>query len=686
MWHPSRLDLPRNQRAPVVLHSHMRRNVLIILGVAVLVWGILAIALGSPGLRLSGSGSGTSTGTGTGTGTASSGVSPACLPATFDRTAALGGTGVDVSPAPGSVTANPRAQISFLGVPAAEIRAVSVAGARSGAHAGGLRGYSQGDGGSFVPDTPFDPGEHVTVHATVGPGAGKRVAFEFRVDTPYPTGGVPPFGNPRAAPADYQSFATLPGAQVPILSVTLPDRDPAAGDILTTNGPGPGQYGPLIYTPQGTLVWFDRLPAGETAEDLSEQTYAGQRDLTWWRGRVLELGFGQGEDVIMNSRYQTVARVPGGNGLHADLHDFQLAPGGVAYITAYNPIRCNLSPLGGARDGAIIDTAIQEIDIATGLVRWEWHSLDHIPASQSETPTATNSRPWDWFHINSIDVEGAGPGGAAGTAGAGAAGAAGAASANSPGDLFISARNTWAGYQLEGGSGRILWQLGGLKSSFKMGRGTETAWQHDGRILPDGEVTFFDDGSNPPIHHQSRAVRIALDFATHEARLASSYTHLNPPLLAASQGNMQTLSGGAGTVVGYGGVPAISEFSPSGSLLFDAHLPYEMAFYRAFRFPWSGRPASPPAVLASLNDTGEETIVHASWNGATAVAFWRVLAGGHTGPLAARATIPAGGFESSTTLPVHYAHAAVQALDSAGHVLGSSATVPVTSYAASLPG
>jgi Arylsulfotransferase (ASST) len=303
--------------------------------------------------------------------------------------------------------------------------------------------------------------------------------------------------------------------------------------------------------------------------------------------------------------------------------------------------------------------------------------------------------PWDWFHINSIDVEGAGPGGAsAGPAGVGQTGVGqtgtgragvGRAGANSSGDLFISARNTWAGYQIEGGSGRILWQLGGLKSSFKMGHGTETAWQHDGRILPDGEVTFFDDGSNPPIHHQSRAVRIALDFATHEARLASSYTHLNPPLLAASQGNMQTLSGGAGTVVGYGGVPAISEFSPSGALLFDAHLPYEMAFYRAFRFPWSGRPASPPAVLASLNDTSEETIVHASWNGATEVAAWRVLAAHHTGSLAVRATIPADGFESSTTLPVKYARVAVQALDSAGHVLGTSHTVAVVSYAASLP-
>lgn len=695
MWHPSRLDARgRDQRAHGLfyLHTPMRRYGLIILGIVVLAWGVSAIVLGSPSLTLQ---SGSS---------ATSGVSPACLPATLRHTATLPGTTVDVSPEPGSGTANPHTQISFLGAPAVEIHAVSVTGQRSGPHSGSLHDYSQGDGASFVPDTPFDAGEHVTVHATLGAGAAaKRVAFGFGVDTPYPTGGVAEFGNPRAAPADYQSFATLPGVQVPVLTVTTPDRDPAAGDILTTNGPGPGQYGPLIYTPQGQLVWFDHLPVGETAEDLNEQTYGGRRTLTWWRGRVLELGFGQGEDVVMSSGYRIVARVPGGNGLHADLHDFRIAPHDVAYITAYNPIRCNLAPLQGARDGAIIDTAIQEIDMSTGLVRWEWHSLDHVAAAESETPTATNTRPWDWFHINSIDVEGAGseqagPGtgvgeasgarvGEASGAGVGETSRAGVGRAgfdSSPGNLFISARNTWAGYQIEGGSGRILWRLGGLKSSFKMGRGTETAWQHDGRILPDGEVTFFDDGSNPPIHHQSRAMRIALDFATREARLASSFTHSDPPLLAASQGNMQTLASG-NTVVGYGGVPAISEYARDGALLFDAHLPYEMAFYRAFRFPWSGRPASPPAVLASLNDTGEETIVHASWNGATEVAAWRVLAGKHTGPLAERATIPAGGFESSTTLPVKYARVAVQALNSAGRVLGTSRTVAVVSYAASLP-
>ncbi len=625
----------------------MRRNGYIVLLVALLAWVLAALVSGSLDLGLS-----------DGSSPAMAKAAPNCLPTKLEHSAMLA-DGVAVSPEPESDTANPHTQISFLGANAADIGQVTVVGSQSGRHDGHLSGYSQGGGGSFVPDKPFDPGERVTVDAVIGAGAaGKQVEFGFHVDTPYPTADVPPFPNPAPAPADYQSFYTMPAVQAPILTVTAPDRDPGAGDILTTNGPGPGQYGPLIYTPQGRLVWFDKLSGGETAEDLSEQTYEGQRDLTWWRGRVLSLGFGQGEDVVMNAAYQTVARVAGGNGLRADLHDFQIAPDDVAFITAFNPIRCDLKTVkGGAANGVITDTAIQEIDIKTGLVRWEWHSLDHVAASESEAEPEAGT-PWDWFHLNSIDRE-------------------------PDGNLLISARSTWATYELERGTGKILWRLGGLKSSFKMGPGTETAWQHDARMLPDGEITLFDDGSNPPIHKQSRAVRIALNFATHEARLAAVYTHTNPPLLAASQGNTQTLPDGS-TLVGYGAVPEISEYATNGSLLFDADLPLDMTFYRAFRFPWNGRPLSAPATFASLNNTGEETIVHASWNGATGVAAWRVLAGTNGASLAARATIPVSGFESSVMLPAKYARVEVQALDSHGHLLASSAPVEVVSYAHSL--
>jgi hypothetical protein len=644
----------------------MNPNRLIVALVAFVALVAAAVVLG--GCGGSGSGSGSS---------AQSGVSPACLPSTLDHSAKLAGVPVDVSPAPETDTANPATQISFLGVQATRIKVVSVVGERSGAHAGRLEAYSQGDGASFVPDKPFDAGERVLVQAMIArspvptqvsavartAAARTQVAFGFQVDTPYSTADVPAYKNPPASPADQESFDTLPGVKAPVLTVTTPDRDPAAGDLFTTNGPGPGAYGPLIYTPQGRLVWFDQLSGGLTAEDLNVQSYEGKRDLTFWQGKVLSLGFGQGEDVVLDSSYRHVATVRGGNGLQADLHEFQIEPGDVAYITAYNPIRCDLSKAEGSSKGALVDTAVQEIDIKTGLVRWEWHSLDHVAVTESET-SPPKGVPWDWFHLNSIDLEGG--------------------DSNRSGNILISARSTWAAYQLEGGRGRILWRLGGLKSSFRMGPGTKTAWQHDGRVLPDGEITLFDDGSNPPVHAQSRALRIRLNQRTHTATLAKVYTHPNPPLLSASQGNMQTLADG-NTVVEYGGVPEISEYAAGGALLFDAHLPYTEASYRGFRFPWNGRPSSPPAVMANLNNTGEQTIVHMSWNGATEVASWRVLAGEHPQALTARTTIAAGGFESSTILTKKYAYAAVQALDSAGRVLGTSPTARVGSFASALP-
>ncbi len=298
-------------------------------------------------------------------------------------------------------------------------------------------------------------------------------------------------------------------------------------------------------------------------------------------------------------------------------------------------------------------------------MRWEWHSLDHIGAAESEVEMPTDATPWDYFHLNSIDLGGAGT--------------------NSPGNMLISARSTWAGYQLEGGAGKVLWRLGGNKSSFKMGPGTRMAWQHDGRVLSDGELTFFDDGSNPPIHHQSRAVRISARPRGPRSAPCVRLHARQPAAAGLEPGQHADAARTATRSSATAGCPRSASTRKDGSLLFDAHQPYDMSFYRAFRFPWSGRPLSPPAVLASLNNTGEETIVHASWNGATERGLLARarrarprLAGGagdDPGRVVSRAR---------RRCPQKYAYVAVQALDAAGHVLGSSPTVRVISFSASL--
>ncbi len=50
-------------------------------------------------------------------------------------------------------------------------------------------------------------------------------------------------------------------------------------------------------------------------------------------------------------------------------------------------------------------------------------------------------------------------------------------------------------------------------------------------------------------------------------------------------GNAQTTPGGD-LFVGWGSLPYISEFSPSGKLLFNAELPAGVSTYRAYLLPW----------------------------------------------------------------------------------------------------
>jgi len=74
---------------------------------------------------------------------------------------------------------------------------------------------------------------------------------------------------------------------------------------------------------------------------------------------------------------------------------------------------------------------------------------------------------------------------------------------------------------------------------------------------------------------------------------------------------------------------------------------------------------------------GGEGVVYASWNGATLVASWRVLAGPSVSNLTAVAQAAHSGFETAIALPsgVVGPYLAVQALDGAGHVLGTSAAI-----------
>jgi hypothetical protein len=600
------------------------------------------------------------------------GPSPSCVPPHLNVSAALAEERVTVSPAPETRDASATTQISMLGVPAGELTNVSVSGSRSGAHAGRLLAYSQGDGASFVPSHPFDGGELVSVHAELHEGA--RVipfAWSFTVavrDDPgvhsnaVGTGTAKSTTTP-AAPKEYQSFHSRPELRPPDVTVSSEDRS-ATGDLFLAPYSGIGQYGPMILGEHGQLVWFKPLgPPGTRAANFQVQQYEGKPVLTWWQDPLIVGSVHTSGEVIANSSYQTIHVVRAGNGYQPDLHEFLITPQGTGLITVYDAIECNLSSVGGPANGAVADTLVQEIDLKTGLVMYEWHSLDHVPLSNSYSSAAPTSRaePFDYFHINSINLGGVG--------------------SNQSGEILIDSRNTWAAYDTSAKTGRVLWELGGKRSSFKLAPGAATAWQHDAVLQPNGNITFFDNGAFPQVHPQSRAIELALDTHTMTATLARSYAHHNP-LVAGSQGNLQVLANGD-WMVGWGQAGYLSEVAPSGQVLFNAHLPPDWESYRTFVLPWSAHPTQPPAIAAEASPQGKlpaGASVYASWNGATEVSSWQVIAG--STPSALKPTgsaVAKSGFETTIAVPGLAAgsYVAVQALGANGSVIGTSPTVAV---------
>jgi hypothetical protein len=567
-----------------------------------------------------------------------------------------------VNPFPGTPDASPQSQIIFSALAETDVASVSVLGSRSGLHAGHLITLPDHAGVAFVPDRPFSAGERVQVNASLtSPEAGTAsgapgathlgwwftVVLPVRLPSTLPSGSAQdvPSNSPRATAAGsggrVQSFRSQANFHPPVVNFSS-DPDGSSGDIFLSPNNSP-QVGAMIVDGRGHLVWFRRVQHSADF-NLQVQHYQGHPVLTWWHGNV-DNGHGiNGQGMVMGQSYRTMHIVTAGHGYTSDLHEFQLTPQGTALIDAYVPVRMNLSSYGGPKNGTVYDNVIQNIDIKSNHVLWEWHSLGHIPLSASYAHP-TSAQPWDYLHLNSIDLQ-----------------------PNQ--NLLISGRDTWGVYLIGERKGSVIWSLGGKNPTFNMGTGTNFEWQHDARMIGQ-TLSVFDDAGLPQEESQSSAKQILVNRTALTATLQRAYTH-SPQLLAGSQGNAQTLPNN-NIFVGWGSEPDFSEYNSSGQQIFNGSFPLGVTSYRAYRFPWSGQPKVPPAMANSPGRTGTVT-VWASWNGATTVGSWRVLGGPKSDSLhVLDARTATQGFETRVVLHSEPRFFAVQALGQKGKVIATSA-------------
>jgi EmrB/QacA subfamily drug resistance transporter len=455
------------------------------------------------------------------------------------------------------------------------------------------------------------------------------------------------------------TFVSAPALHPPAIRVTqrAPTGQLAPGYIFTTGfydlnePPIAGQSGPLILDNDLQPVWFAPVPERVAAANLSLQTYEGKPVLSWWQGRVTNTGATEtGEDVVVDQHYQPIARLKATGGWVLTLHELAIS-GEDIWVTANKNIPRDLSKYGGAYNGALIDSAVQEYNLKTGKLIRNWDALDHIPLSDAQASLPTNGFPWDAYHINSIELTG-------------------------NGKFLVSMRNTWAAYLVDIASGRIEWTLGGRHSSFKFGSGAAFQWQHDVRLTNGSTVTMFDDhccqltggGTSVAATGPSRGLVLRLDSPARTASLVAQYPG-DGKFESEYMGDTQLLANG-NVFVGWGSEPYFSEYSRSGKLLLEGELPGPNLTYRATLGKWVGMPLSPPVGAARRG--GGKTTVYASWNGATEVASWRVLGESAAGRLAALKTTPKSGFETAVEVPGSYTRFKLEALDVNGRAIGAS--------------
>ncbi len=460
------------------------------------------------------------------------------------------------------------------------------------------------------------------------------------------TGAASPTASGATAGVRYRS---RPDLSPPHVDIDIPAGPVAPGLVFLTPNNGAGASGPTIVDNDGELMWM--LPVrGRNVTDFRVATYRGQPVLAWWEGTV-NGGIGSGECVIADTSYRQIARIAAGDGRTVDLHEFQITPEGTALFFADAGVRPLLAagatpaPSGtSSASPSVLDCAIQEVDIATGRLLWEWHAIDHIAIDETYVKAPVSDKDlFDYVHTNSISVE-------------------------PDGSLLVSARNTSAVYKIDRSTGAIVWRLGGRRSDFRFGAGATFGWQHDVRRQADGTITMFDDES-PPV--PARALVLHVDESARTVQFVRSFTRSQPDLVS-SQGNVQALANG-NVFVGWGSTPFCSEFDPSGRLVFDATFPSAVQSYRDFRYEWVGDPTDLPVIAVA--PAGSGLTVYASWNGATQLASWEVLAGPDDAHLAIVASATRAGFETAIHVSTAHAALAVRALDASGRTLGTSAAM-----------
>ncbi|PWY83373.1 hypothetical protein BO70DRAFT_313657 [Aspergillus heteromorphus CBS 117.55] len=473
------------------------------------------------------------------------------------------------------------------------------------------------------------------------------------------------------ATADGQ-YRSRPDISTPQLNITVPAPD-ANGTEYVFIAPYSDyiqQSGAYIYRKNGDLIWSGIGYYAGFVANFHTTTYHGETVLQAFQGTMDTLhGEGFGQYVLLNQNYEHVVTAKTGNHRIPSIHEFNVIDGKTALVEIYLPTVANLSAYGGNPSQQWIGNGLfQEFDIETGELVFEWNSLDHLdPAdsliklNSSSAESGLNSTDtWDYVHLNSVDKD-------------------------KEGNYLLSSRHFSTIFKINGSDGSIIWQLGGLHSTFTYN--FTFGFQHHARWHYESEqkevISFFDNSGDGTItfNNVSRALIVELDHTNNTATILRKAT-APYGIQAASQGNVQLLSD-ANLFVNWGQAGAITQFNSDNEVIYHAFIE-EAVSYRGFLSNWTGTPYEDPAIAAYV-DSSNTTRLYVSWNGDTETRGWRfyqTASGNQTQYLGAVARTS---FETtllweSEEHPAKSGAYYAEAVDAENRVLGRTNPVTATEY------
>jgi hypothetical protein len=387
-------------------------------------------------------------------------------------------------------------------------------------------------------------------------------------------------------------------------------------NVYTKNHPS-WTGGSTIYDNAGHVVWYKPSSSIWVTEPV---TYQGQPALAYYQRTKVFAAWNAGYWVILNQSYQKVAEIHAGNGLAADHHELVLTDHGTALIDSYNPVKMDLSQYGGSATATVWEGVVQEVSLTTGQVLFEWHSLKYIPVTDTYVSLQTPSV--DYFHMNAIAED-------------------------TDGNLIVSGRFVSTIIKINRSTGDVMWRLGGKESDFQFIGDGGPSMQHDVRVVGPSTYSAFDNGMLRTPHY-SRGVTWQVDLFNHTATVTDQWRH-NPDLYSSIMGSNRILLNGDRLIGwGLGGNGATTEYAGH-TVVFESYFGDFASSYRVFRSVWNATPATPPTL--GVQRSGGRVRANVSWNGATDIVRWELLAGPDATHLQVVQTAPYTGYKAVLTTP-----------------------------------